>query len=97
MLPTSPDPLGLAAMIPANDMEPHEVLFAEAPGRFVISFDPERGDQVRNLAARNYATYTIIGTVGGERFTVRTGNDEIDLPLGDVVAGWRSGFRRVAD
>ncbi len=94
---TGPEPLGVAAMVPANDMEPHEVLFGEAPGRFVISFDPERERQVRNLAAGNYATYTIIGTAGGDRFTVRTGVDEIDLPLGDVVATWRNGFQRVAE
>jgi phosphoribosylformylglycinamidine synthase len=94
---TGPEPLGVTAMIPPNDMEPHEVLFGEAPGRFVISFAPEREPQVRNLAARNYATYTILGTAGGDRFTVRTGTDEIDLPLQDVVAAWRDGFRRVAE
>jgi phosphoribosylformylglycinamidine synthase subunit PurL len=91
------EPIGVAAMIAANELEPHEVLFGEAPGRFLISFAPEREAKVRDLAMRKYATYTIVGTVGGDRFTVRTGNDEIDLPLGDVVAAWRDGFRRVAE
>jgi hypothetical protein len=41
----------------------------------------------------------VIGTTGGDSFTLRLGPRrlELDLPLADVAAAWRDGFRRVAE
>ena len=46
------------------------VLFGEAPGRIVISFQPEREAEVRALAAKQGAPIAIIGATGGRQLQI---------------------------
>jgi phosphoribosylformylglycinamidine synthase len=93
---SGPEPIGVTAMIPTYDMRADQMLFSEPPGRFIVSFPEGQERDVERVVRDCYGQFTVLGEVGGDRFTVRAGDDEIDLPLADVVKTWRDGFRKVA-
>lgn len=63
-----------------------ETLFAESQSRIVLSFAPQHREALAALAAEMHAPFQVIGTVGGDRVTLRVdGQPLIDLPLTDVT------------
>jgi phosphoribosylformylglycinamidine synthase len=61
-------------------------VFAEAPGRVVLSVAPERLAEVEAAAAEAGVAMVELGTAGGDRFAI---DGLLDLPLAEVVASWR--------
>src|SRR5699024_6738385 len=94
---SGPEPIGVAALIPSIDLRAPEVLFSESAARFLVTLDERDGESAGLAVSDAYGTTLVVGHVGGDRFTVRTGDDEIDLPLSDVISAWRGGFAKVAD
>ncbi|MFN2481350.1 MAG: AIR synthase-related protein [Pyrinomonadaceae bacterium] len=65
-------------------------LFAESPSRIVVSFDPEAGDRVHEIAEELNCPVTLLGTVGGERLAVKVnGAEEIDAGVNELEQVWR--------
>ena len=49
-------------------LDPTTHLFSESPSRIVISFESADADAIGEIAERNNAPFTILGSVGGHRF-----------------------------
>ncbi len=60
-------------------------LFGEGCGRVVISFGPDKSDQVAALAKANNVPLRMIGVVTGERLRI---NDTVDLDVKELAAGY---------
>ena len=74
--------LGVAVDAPA-DVAPVQALFSESPGRVLVTVRPDNVDAVSQIAATHGVPAAAIGTVGGDRLTVR---GLLDLPLASVTA-----------
>jgi phosphoribosylformylglycinamidine synthase subunit PurL len=95
-------PVGIDVRLPrrAGDRV-DQLLFGEAPARFVVSYPQERADQVERLARKRGALFTAIGRVAGDRLRVALEGDgavlargkPLELELGGLVRAWRDGLR----
>ena len=83
--------------IDAGSRRPDFVLFSEAPTRWVVSYKPGDAAKVHEIARKHGVPLQKIGSVGGTRVAMTVGAASVDLPLADVVAANRDGFRKVAD
>ena len=62
-------------------------LFGEQQSRIVVSAEPARVGELRNLATRHQVPLKELGTVGGNRFFIE---NAIDVPLDEVVSAWKN-------
>ena len=95
-------PLGIDVRLPrrAGDRV-DELLFGEAPARFVVSYPQERADQVERLARQRGALFTAIGRVTGDRLRITLEGDGAVLARGHAIEvdlerlrrAWRDGLR----
>jgi phosphoribosylformylglycinamidine synthase II len=92
---TASRPLGLSIDLPAHiDTRADEVLFGEAPARFVISFDPTAIDAVQAICAARGAPLHVVGQVGGLDIDIRiNGQPRILLATRLAHAAWTQGFQ----
>jgi phosphoribosylformylglycinamidine synthase II len=77
-----------------------ELLFGEAPARFLISYPQERAHLVESLARGGGAALTPLGRVGGDRFRLALESDgaalggpAIDVEVERLARAWRDGLR----
>jgi phosphoribosylformylglycinamidine synthase len=71
------------------------VLFGEGPARIVVSVPPEAERPFESLMREWRVPWAFLGSVGGDRFTLRVGeNVVISLPLERIADAWRNGFAR---
>ena len=66
-------------------------LFGEGPSRIVVSLSEADLAQVERVCQEEGVAFTLLGNVGGDRFTVP---ELIDLPLADLDDAWRHGLER---
>jgi len=66
-------------------------LFGEGQSRIVVSLEPARLGELRNLAARHRVPLKELGVAGGDRFLIK---DVVDLPLAEVTGAWKSGLEK---
>jgi phosphoribosylformylglycinamidine synthase len=95
-------PLGIDVRLPrrAGDRI-DDLLFGEAPARFVVSYAHERADEVERLARQRGALFTPIGRVAGDRLRVQLEGDgavlargqAIEVELDRLVRAWRDGLK----
>jgi phosphoribosylformylglycinamidine synthase len=64
-------------------------LFSEEPSRILISFAPERGNEVRALAQAAGAPLLRLGEVGGDELEI-TGNCRVSVTA--LSEAWRGGL-----
>jgi phosphoribosylformylglycinamidine (FGAM) synthase-like enzyme len=65
-------------------------LFAESPSRIIVSFIPEAGDRVHEIAEELNCPVTLLGSVGGGRLRIKVnGAEEIDAGVGELEGVWR--------
>jgi phosphoribosylformylglycinamidine synthase len=64
-------------------------LFGEAQSRIVISINPDKVEQLQDVAEQEEVPLLRLGVVGGKRFVIR---GMIDLPLEQVDTAWRKGL-----
>jgi len=95
-------PVGLDVRLPrsAGDRV-DQLLFGEAPARFVVSYPQERADDAERAARSRGALFTAIGRVGGDRLRITLEGDgavlsrgkPVELELERLVRAWRDGLR----
>jgi len=69
------------------------LLFSETPSRIVISFDATEEDNLRAIAKRNNAPFSIIGRVGGDRLRIKRDQEMIvDASVAQLESTWREGL-----
>jgi len=69
------------------------LLFSETPSRIVISFDATEEDNLRAIAKRNNAPFSIIGRVGGDRLRIKRDQEMIvDASVVQLESTWREGL-----
>jgi phosphoribosylformylglycinamidine synthase len=65
-------------------------LFAESPSRIIVSFIPDAGDRVFEIAEELNCPVTLLGSVGGNRLRIKVnGAEEIDAGVGELEGVWR--------
>ena len=62
------------------------LLFGESQSRIIVSLDEKNLDRLREIAERNNAPLSVIGSVGGDRLVI---NDLIDHSVGELKQAWR--------
>jgi phosphoribosylformylglycinamidine synthase len=76
-------------------LSPTSLLFSESPSRIIISFGPAVVDQVREIAERHNAPFTILGRVGGDSLKVVVDEQEVlNAGIADLESTWRTGLSR---
>ncbi len=75
------NPRGARVQLQANGLRPEWLLFSESQSRVVISIRPKDQSDVEQFLQDQQIPFTLLGTVGGERFRI---NDWIDLPLEEL-------------
>ncbi|CAN5323066.1 phosphoribosylformylglycinamidine synthase subunit PurL [soil metagenome] len=79
--------VGAEIELTTSDLSTESLLFGESPSRIVISFDSEKLERVRELAAD--CPLQVIGRVGGSDLRVSVnGNRCIDTPVSDLESLW---------
>ncbi len=97
---SGPERIGLVGTLAHEKLTPHEILFGEEPGRFVVSFFQEHAEHVKTIVAAHGAPFTIVGSTGDDALTLRIlgkARVELDVPLAELAAAWEGGFRRVVE
>jgi phosphoribosylformylglycinamidine synthase len=92
---TGPEPMGLIGSIHMPDLKPHEILFGEEPGRFVVSFFMEQVEHLTHLLQG--VPLTVVGRTGGDRFMLKVNGIEIDLGLDELAKAWRGTIPAIAE
>lgn len=70
---------------------PASLLFSESPSRIIISFDPADANAIKEIAARNGAPFTILGSVRGSSLKIAVnGEGAVDANVSDLETAWRS-------
>lgn len=90
---TAPEPVGARVELPRGDGRLDELLFGEAPARFVVSFAPEREAAVRAAAERTGAALAVVGTTGGDALELAGAS----IPVQQLRDAWTGGFRAVVE
>jgi phosphoribosylformylglycinamidine (FGAM) synthase-like enzyme len=92
---TAERPLGVSIDLPAHhEARADEVLFGEAPARFVISFASTAIDAVQAVCAAHGAPLHVVGSVGGPNIDIRiNGQPRILLAPALAHAAWTQGFQ----
>ncbi|MGH7262951.1 MAG: AIR synthase-related protein, partial [Candidatus Rokuibacteriota bacterium] len=71
-------------------------LFGEGPSRIVVSVPPMAQRHFEGLIEDWRVPWRFIGTVGGDRFTLRVGGEVVvNVPVERIAHAWRTGFERV--
>ncbi len=66
-------------------------LFGETPSRIILSFNENALGQVREIAARNGSTLTLLGRTGGESLIIKSGGAEVvNLNVSEIETAWRT-------
>ncbi|MFL5734993.1 MAG: phosphoribosylformylglycinamidine synthase subunit PurL [Chloroflexia bacterium] len=65
-------------------------LFAEEPSRIILALQPEKWDQLQQLAGSMATGLYRLGTAGGNALRINHANQAlIDLPIAEAEAAWR--------
>ncbi len=80
--------IGMDLVIP-GDMRPDFHLFSESLGRFVVTVPPENQHEFEEMMGTDVS---LLGTVGGASFRVRSGRDLIDIPVSDMESAYKAPF-----
>jgi phosphoribosylformylglycinamidine synthase len=86
-------PIGATVKL-SESLRPDLLLFGEAPSRIVISFDPAKEAEVRAIVAQHGAPFAILGATGGRNLSIYGPKGQLlEVPVADLSAAWRGGFR----
>ena len=84
--------LGATLQPEAGTVAPHAFLFGEDASRIVVSFPPAHRDAVVDAAKEAGVPLEVVGTVGGDRLTVK---GLLNVPVAELSRAWRSGIPAV--
>lgn len=96
---SGPEPMGVSVELgdDGSGGRADEILFGEAPTRFVVSFAEQHRGRLTALAAEHGAPFAVIGSTGGDLITLRVGAASATSSVRDAHAAWSQGFRVVAE
>jgi phosphoribosylformylglycinamidine (FGAM) synthase-like enzyme len=93
----APEPVGVRVDLDAGGgVRLDELLFGEAPGRFVVSYRRERAAEVAALAAARGVVLHVVGETGGAELVVLAQGQRLAVTVADLAAAFRGGFARAA-
>ncbi len=72
-----------------RDIRADALLFGEAQSRILVSFSPENGEKVAEVAEKRGVNLDVLGTVGGERFVV---DGLMDVEVERLRSLWKGGL-----
>ena len=73
---------------------PDLLLFGESPSRIIISFDESARTEIEAIAKDTGSPLTILGTVGGDRLRIKSGEQEVvNSRVAEMEAVWRSSLK----
>ncbi|MFT3841172.1 MAG: phosphoribosylformylglycinamidine synthase subunit PurL [Myxococcaceae bacterium] len=82
-------PLGASVELSPGSIKPHAFLFGEDASRAIVSFAAADAAKVEALCKAEGVAYARVGTVGGDRLTIK---GLVDAPLTELAAAWRGGI-----
>jgi phosphoribosylformylglycinamidine synthase subunit PurL len=81
----------------SSSLQPQDaslLLFSESPSRIIISFNESARSLVEAIAGESKCPIAILGTVGGDRLRIKTGEDEVvNSRVAEMEAKWRSSLK----
>jgi phosphoribosylformylglycinamidine synthase subunit PurL len=83
---------GIGAQVALEAVHPVAGLFGERAGRAVVAAEPARGAELVAAARSADVSVRRLGVAGGNRLTIRIGDEAVDLPVDELAAAWRQGF-----
>lgn len=85
--------IGAQISLPVRETREDELLFGEAPARFVVSFAADKAASVSRLAAQAGATFLQVGKVGGRKLRLSIGGEQrMELELPAMAEAFHGGF-----
>jgi phosphoribosylformylglycinamidine synthase len=67
------------------------MLFGETPSRIVVSFAPEKLNEIEAIAGENNCPFTIIGKVSGANLKIKFGGEEVvSAPVSELETAWKT-------
>jgi phosphoribosylformylglycinamidine synthase len=82
-------PVGASVSLPVGSVAPHAYLFGEDASRVVISYAPEREEEIAAACKAAGVPFASVGTVGGDRLVV---SGLMDVPVARLSDAWRRGI-----
>jgi len=83
------DAIGVAIEIDSNDLSKETLLFSESPSRVVISFTPDRLENVK--AEVGDCPLAVIGKTAGTDLEIAIDdNKELSMPVSDLESSWKN-------
>jgi phosphoribosylformylglycinamidine synthase II len=67
-------------------------LFGERAGRAIVAADPARAAELEAAVRAAGVPIRRLGVAGGERLTIRIGDDAVDLAVDELDSAWRRAF-----
>ena len=87
--------IGAEIDIPATSLSSTSALFSESPSRIILSFPTSSLALVEELAARANCPITILGKVGGNRLSIKLGEEEVvSVDVDELETGWRGSLAK---
>ena len=90
------NPESKASATPASSLQPPAsvLLFSESPSRIIISFNQSAQSLIEAIAAEAGCPMTILGTVGGDRLRITSGDEEVvNSRVAEMETVWRSSLK----
>jgi phosphoribosylformylglycinamidine synthase len=94
---SGPDSMGASVDLMDSDLRADELLFGEAPSRFVISCAASDWDRASAVAGAEGALLTRLGETGGSQFSLQLRREHISLAVVDLAAAYHGGFRATVE
>ena len=86
--------LGAKIDVPEMLLSSASVLFSESPSRIILSFPASSLTAVQTLCARANCPITILGKVGGNRLSIKLGEEEISVDVEELETVWRGSLAK---
>jgi phosphoribosylformylglycinamidine synthase len=88
---------GVEIDLKAGDTPATTVLFNESQSRIVLSVGPENLQKTMSMLQDRQIPFQQLGTVGGDQFRIRAGNEEFFWPVSDLHDDWWNAIRRAVE
>jgi phosphoribosylformylglycinamidine synthase len=89
------DAIGAEIKLDSTDLSTEALLFGESPSRIVVSFSPEKLDNIEAIARENDIPFALIGKATGSKLTIQVNGDEIiSSPIAELENIWNTALER---
>ena len=87
--------IGADLVLPKGSGSPEDLLFGEAPGRFLLATTKDQAQALSQLLTKDDVLFAQIGTVGGRELgiSIEGSANRLVLSLEEMSVAWRRGFQ----